>query len=140
VYGDGLNVRDWLYVDDHCEAIRVVLEKGKVGEVYNIGGNCEKTNIEIVKTLCGLLDEMRPDSAYVPHEALVKFVKDRLGHDRRYAIDASKIEKELGWFPKETLETGLRKTVQWYLDNPEWVESVKTGEYREWIEKQYQLR
>jgi dTDP-glucose 4,6-dehydratase len=137
VYGDGLNVRDWLYVDDHCEAIRFVLEKGKVGEVYNIGGNCEKTNLEIVKTLCRLLDEMRPDSPYVPHESLVKFVKDRPGHDRRYAIDASKIQRELGWSPKETLETGLRKTVQWYLDNPEWVESIQTGAYREWIERQY---
>ena len=137
VYGDGLNVRDWLYVDDHCEAIRVVLEKGRVGEVYNIGGNCEKTNLEIVKTLCRILDEMRPDSAYVPHYSLVKFVKDRPGHDRRYAIDASKIQKELGWSPKETLETGLRKTVKWYLDNPEWVKSVQTGEYRNWIEKQY---
>jgi dTDP-glucose 4,6-dehydratase len=137
VYGDGMNVRDWLYVDDHCEAIRVVLEKGRVGEVYNIGGRCEKANMEIIKTLCRLLDEMRPDSPYVPHESLIKFVKDRPGHDRRYAIDASKIERELGWYPKETLETGLRKTIQWYLDNPEWVESIKTGAYREWMEKQY---
>jgi dTDP-glucose 4,6-dehydratase len=137
VYGDGLNVRDWLYVDDHCEAIRVVLEKGRVGEVYNIGGNCEKSNLEIVKTLCGILDEARPDSPYAPHESLIKFVKDRPGHDRRYAIDFSKIQNELGWFPKETLETGLQKTVQWYLENPEWVRSVQTGEYRKWIEKQY---
>jgi dTDP-glucose 4,6-dehydratase len=137
VYGDGLNVRDWLYVDDHCEAIRVVLEKGRVGEVYNIGGNCEKHNLEIVRTVCRILDEMRSDSQYVPHESLIKYVKDRLGHDRRYAIDASKIQSELGWFPKETLETGLQKTVQWYLENPEWVKSVQTGEYRKWIEKQY---
>jgi len=137
VYGDGLNVRDWLYVDDHCEAIRVVLEKGRVGEVYNIGGNCEKTNLEIVKTLCRILDEMRPDSPHSPHESLIKFVKDRPGHDRRYAIDASKIQKELGWSPKETLETGLRKTIQWYLENPEWVKSVQTGEHRIWIEKHY---
>jgi dTDP-glucose 4,6-dehydratase len=140
VYGDGLNVRDWLFVDDHCEGIRVVLEKGRVGEIYNIGGNCEKTNLEIVKTLCRLLDEMRPDSPYAPHESLVRFVKDRPGHDRRYAIDASKIQRELRWSPKETLETGLRKTVQWYLENPEWVKSVQTGEYRKWIEKQYEQR
>jgi dTDP-glucose 4,6-dehydratase len=137
VYGDGLNVRDWLYVDDHCEAIRVVLEKGRVGEVYNIGGRCEKTNLELVRTVCNLLDEMLPESQHVCHESLISFVKDRPGHDRRYAIDCSKIEKELGWKPKETLETGLRKTVQWYLDNPEWVESVQTGEYRKWIEKHY---
>jgi dTDP-glucose 4,6-dehydratase len=137
VYGDGLNVRDWLYVDDHCEAIRLVLERGRVGEVYNVGGNCEKTNLEIVKKVCRILDEMRPDSQYVPHGSLIKFVKDRPGHDRRYAIDASKIEKELGWIPKETLERGLRKTVQWYLENSKWVKSVKTGEYRRWIEKQY---
>jgi dTDP-glucose 4,6-dehydratase len=140
VYGDGLNVRDWLYVDDHCEAIRVVLEKGRVGEVYNIGGNCEKANLEIVRTVCRSLDEMRADSPFVPHEALIEFVKDRLGHDRRYAIDSTKIQKELGWRPKETLKTGLRKTVQWYLENPEWVQAVQTGEYRKWIEKQYAMR
>jgi dTDP-glucose 4,6-dehydratase len=140
VYGDGMNIRDWLYVEDHCEAIRIVLEKGNVAEVYNIGGSCERTNMEIVKTLCRILNEMRPDSPHVPHESLIKFVKDRPGHDRRYAIDASKIEKELGWSPKETFETGIRKTIKWYLDNPEWVKAVQTGTYREWIEKQYGRR
>jgi dTDP-glucose 4,6-dehydratase len=139
IYGDGLNVRDWLYVEDHCEALRLVLEKGAVGEMYNIGGRCEKTNLEVVHTLCEILDDMLPDSPYTPHDSLIKFVKDRPGHDWRYAIDASKIEKELGWFPKETFETGLKKTIQWYLDNPEWVESVQTGAYREWVRRQYSM-
>ncbi len=137
IYGDGLNIRDWLYVEDHCEALSLVLEKGKPGEMYNIGGRCEKTNLEIVKTICTILDEIFPDSPHVPHESLITFVKDRPGHDRRYAIDCSKIENELGWKPKESFETGIRKTIQWYLDNPEWVESVQTGEYREWISRQY---
>ena len=137
IYGDGLNVRDWLYVEDHCEALHLVLEKGTVGEMYNIGGRCEKTNLEVVHTLCKTLDEMLPDSPYTPHDSLIKFVKDRPGHDWRYAIDSSKIEKELGWSPKETFETGLKKTIQWYLDNPEWVDGVQTGTYREWIKKQY---
>ena len=137
IYGDGLNVRDWLYVEDHCEALHLVLEKGTVGEMYNIGGRCEKTNLEVVHTLCKTLDEMLPDSPYTPHDSLIKFVKDRPGHDWRYAIDSSKIEKELGWSPKETFETGLKKTIQWYLDNPEWVDGVDTGTYREWIKKQY---
>ena len=137
IYGDGLNVRDWLYVEDHCEALHVVLEKGHVGEMYNIGGHCEMTNLEVVHTVCNLLDEMLPDSPHAPHDSLITFVKDRPGHDRRYAIDSSKIEKELGWTPKETFETGLKKTIQWYLDNPEWVESVQTGAYREWMERQY---
>lgn len=139
IYGNGLNVRDWLYVEDHCEALRLVLAKGRVGEIYNIGGNCEKTNLEVVHTVCNLLDEMLPDSLYTPHNSLITFVKDRPGHDRRYAIDSSKIERELGWTPKETFETGLRKTIQWYLDNPEWVESVQTGAYREWVRKQYSM-
>ena len=137
IYGDGLNIRDWLYVEDHCEALEIVLERGQVGETYNIGGKCEKTNLDLVRTLCRLLDEMLPESPYKPHESLITFVKDRPGHDRRYAIDCSKIEHELGWYPKESLETGLRKTIQWYLGNPEWVKSVQTGEYREWIARQY---
>ncbi len=137
VYGDGLNIRDWLYVADHCEALRVVLEKGKPGETYNIGGSCEKTNIEIVEALCALLDEMAPESRYAPHRSLITFVKDRPGHDRRYAGDCSRIERELGWRAKETFESGLRKTIRWYLDNREWVESIKSGAYRDWIAKQY---
>ncbi len=140
IYGDGLNVRDWLYVEDHCEALQIVLERGKVGETYNIGGRCEKANLDLVKTICTLLDEMVPESPGCPHSTLITFVKDRPGHDRRYAIDCSKVERELGWRPRESLETGLRKTIQWYLDNPEWVESVKSGEYREWIARQYEER
>ena len=137
IYGDGLNIRDWLYVEDHCEALEVVLKKGQVGQTYNIGGRCEKTNLDVVRTVCKLLDELLPHSPYKPHESLITFVKDRPGHDRRYAIDCFKIERELGWYPKESLETGLKKTIQWYLDNPEWVKSVQTGEYREWVEKHY---
>jgi len=137
VYGDGMNVRDWLYVEDHCDALHMVLEKGGVGEVYNIGGRCERANLEIVTTVCGLLDTMLPDSPYVPHRDLISFVKDRPGHDRRYAIDCSKITRELGWQPKETLETGLSLTLSWYIDNADWVESVQTGSYREWICRQY---
>jgi len=137
IYGDGLNIRDWLYVEDHCEALEIVLEKGRAGQTYNIGGRCEKTNLDVVRTVCKLLDELLPHSPYKPHESLITFVKDRPGHDRRYAIDCSKIEHELGWYPKESLETGLRKTIQWYLGNPEWVKSVQTGEYREWIARQY---
>jgi dTDP-glucose 4,6-dehydratase len=136
VYGDGLNVRDWLYVKDHCSAIRAVLAGGRPGETYNIGGWNEKTNIEIVRTVCALLDELRPDAAG-PHDRLISFVKDRPGHDRRYAIDARKIERELGWRPAETFETGIRKTVQWYLDHADWVARVQSGAYREWLDKQY---
>jgi len=137
IYGDGLNVRDWLYVDDHCQALHAVLGKGKPGETYNIGGCCEKTNLELVNELCALLDEMIPTSTHAPHCSLISFVKDRPGHDRRYAIDCSKIRDELGWSAKETFESGMRKTIQWYLDNPEWVHSIKTGSYREWMLKQY---
>jgi dTDP-glucose 4,6-dehydratase len=136
IYGDGMNVRDWLYVTDHCAAIRTVLEKGRPGETYNVGGWNEMPNIEIVKTVCALLDEMRPDPAG-PHERLIAYVKDRPGHDRRYAIDASKIHRELGWKPAETFETGIRKTVRWYLDHMDWVERVASGEYRKWIDTHY---
>jgi len=137
IYGDGLNVRDWLYVGDHCSAIRAVLSAGQAGEVYNIGGRNEKTNIDVVKTICTMLDALHPDSPVTPHEKLITYVKDRAGHDRRYAIDARKIERELGWHPQETFETGIRKTVAWYLANQDWVANVATGEYRRWVEKQY---
>lgn len=130
VYGDGMQVRDWLYVKDHCRAILKVLDGGRVGETYNIGGNNEMTNLEVVKTICGLLDDMVPDSAHKPHASLIDFVEDRPGHDRRYAIDAGKLQRELDWQPEETFETGIRKTVQWYLDNREWVQRVSSGEYR----------
>jgi len=136
VYGDGLNVRDWLYVEDHCSAIRTVLANGRVGETYNIGGWNEKTNLDVVHTICDLLDEMAPRAAGSYREQIA-FVKDRPGHDRRYAIDASKLERELHWRPAETFETGLRKTVQWYLDNQSWVQDVMSGEYRNWVEQQY---
>jgi dTDP-glucose 4,6-dehydratase len=139
VYGDGLNVRDWLYVRDHCSGIRAVLERGRLGETYNIGGWNEKTNIDIVRSVCALLDEMRPEPAG-PRTRLITFVKDRPGHDRRYAIDASKIERELGWRPAETFDTGIRKTVQWYLDHADWVAQVQSGAYREWIGQNYGSR
>ncbi len=137
VYGDGMQIRDWLYVKDHCSAIRRVLEAGRAGEVYNIGGWNEMPNIEIVKTVCALLDELRPRGDGKPYHEQITYVADRLGHDRRYAIDASKIERELGWRPAETFATGIRKTVQWYLDNPDWVAAVQSGAYRDWIGKQY---
>ena len=137
VYGDGQQVRDWLYVKDHCSAIRRVLEAGRTGEVYNVGGWNEKPNIEIVKTVCALLDEMRPKADGQPYSAQINYVKDRPGHDRRYAIDASKIQRELGWQPAETFETGIRKTIAWYLANPEWVDHVQSGAYRQWVDKQY---
>ena len=130
VYGDGKQIRDWLYVEDHCRAILEVLENGTVGQVYNIGGHNEKTNLEVVQTLCNILDEMVPDSPYRPHKSLITFVEDRPGHDRRYAIDAGKIKKELGWVPKESFETGLQKTVCWYLDNKTWTDRVLSGAYR----------
>ena len=130
IYGDGKQVRDWLFVEDHCKAILHVLEKGKVGQVYNIGGNNEKTNLEVVQTLCKIIDELVPDSKFCPHQNLIRYVTDRPGHDRRYAIDASKIQNQLGWKPEESFETGLRKTVQWYLDNKEWINRVMSGAYR----------
>ncbi|WP_422649200.1 dTDP-glucose 4,6-dehydratase [Cupriavidus sp. H18C1] len=136
VYGDGLNVRDWLYVGDHCSAIREVLARGRLGETYNVGGWNEKTNLDVVHTLCDLLDELKP-KASGSYRDQITFVKDRPGHDRRYAIDARKLERELGWKPAETFETGLRKTVQWYLDNLAWVQDVMSGEYRNWVAKQY---
>lgn len=136
VYGDGQNVRDWLYVGDHCAAIREVLARGRLGETYNIGGWNEKTNLDVVYTLCDLLDELKP-RAKGSYRDQITFVKDRPGHDRRYAIDARKLERELGWKPAETFETGLRKTVQWYLDNQAWVQDVASGEYRNWVAKQY---
>lgn len=140
IYGDGLQIRDWLYVTDHCSAIRAVLEKGKCGEVYNIGGLNEKANIDIVHVLCDILDELRPvakNSSISTYRDLITYVTDRPGHDRRYAIDATKIETELGWYPTETFETGILKTVNWYLDNSDWVEKIISGDYRNWIEKQY---
>jgi dTDP-glucose 4,6-dehydratase len=137
VYGDGMQVRDWLYVKDHCSAIRRVLEGGQLGETYNVGGWNEKPNIEIVNTVCALLDEMRPRSDGQSYATQITYVKDRPGHDRRYAIDARKLEKELGWKPAETFETGIRKTVAWYLDNAEWVANVQSGAYREWVAQQY---
>ena len=139
VYGDGMQVRDWLYVKDHCSAIRRVLEAGRLGETYNVGGWNEKTNLEIVHTICGLLDEMQP-SPEGSYKRLITYVKDRPGHDRRYAIDARKIERELGWRPAETFETGIRKTVRWYLNNAEWVQHVQSGAYRDWVTRNYDGR
>jgi len=139
IYGDGLNVRDWLYVRDHASAIRAVLAGGRVGQTYNVGGWNEKTNREIVHTICDLLDELKP-SAEGSYRRLITFVKDRPGHDRRYAIDARKIERELGWRPAETFETGIRKTVQWYLDHPQWVAEVQSGAYRDWVDANYTTR
>ncbi len=136
VYGDGQQIRDWLYVKDHCAAIRVVLQAGKPGETYNIGGWNEKPNIDIVHTVCSLLDDMRPDPAG-PYKRLITTVKDRPGHDRRYAIDARKLERDLGWRPAETFETGIRKTVRWYLDNADWVARVQSGAYKDWLSTQY---
>jgi dTDP-glucose 4,6-dehydratase len=137
IYGDGQQIRDWLYVKDHCSAIRKVLENGVLGETYNIGGWNEKANIDVVKEICAILDELKPKADHKSYAEQITFVKDRLGHDRRYAIDASKIEKELGWKPAETFQTGIRKTIEWYLDNPKWVEGVVSGSYRQWIDKQY---
>jgi dTDP-glucose 4,6-dehydratase len=136
IYGDGLNVRDWLYVVDYCRAIRTVLGQGRPGETYNIGGGCERTNRQIVEAVCTLLDELRPDAAG-PHRRLITFVADRPGHDRRYAIDARKIERELGWRPEESFESGLRETVRWYLENREWVRRVQSGAYREGTSRHY---
>ena len=140
VYGDGLQVRDWLYVKDHCSAIRRVLAAGRVGEIYNVGGGNEKPNIEIVHTVCALLDELQPGADGKPYKDQISYVKDRPGHDRRYAIDASKIEHELGWQPAETFESGIRKTVRWYLDNQAWVAHVQSGAYRDWVQTNYAER
>jgi dTDP-glucose 4,6-dehydratase len=137
VYGDGMQVRDWLYVKDHCSAIRTVLAGGRLGETYNVGGWNEKPNIEIVNTVCKLLDELRPKADGTSYATQITYVTDRPGHDRRYAIDARKLERELGWKPAETFETGIRKTVEWYLANPDWVAHVQSGAYREWVSKQY---
>ncbi|MGZ8195630.1 MAG: dTDP-glucose 4,6-dehydratase [Methylosarcina sp.] len=137
IYGDGQQIRDWLYVKDHCSAIRTVLNAGKPGETYNIGGWNEKANLDVVHTLCAILDELRPRTDGESYRTQITFVKDRPGHDRRYAIDASKLERELGWKPVETFESGIRKTVQWYLDNQNWVSNVTSGIYRDWIDKQY---
>ena len=138
VYGDGMQVRDWLYVKDHCSAIRRVLEAGRLGETYNVGGWNEKPNIEIVQRICAMLDEKRPRADGKSYAEQITYVTDRPGHDRRYAIDAHKLERELGWKPAETFETGIAKTVQWYLDNSQWVENVQSGAYRDWVKKQYQ--
>ncbi len=137
IYGDGQQIRDWLYVKDHCSAIRLILESGQLGETYNVGGWNEKTNLDVVHTICNILDELRPKTDGTPHASQITFVKDRPGHDRRYAIDATKLEQELGWKPTETFETGVRKTVEWYLANKEWTDSVLSGSYRNWIKKQY---
>ena len=139
VYGDGQNVRDWLFVEDHCDAIRSVLALGRVGETYNIGGWSEQNNLHVVEQLCAVLDELCPKDPVVPHRELIRFVQDRPGHDQRYAIDSRKIERELGWRPKETFTGGLRKTVQWYLDHEEWTKNIANGTYREWIAKQYAI-
>jgi dTDP-glucose 4,6-dehydratase len=138
VYGDGMQVRDWLYVKDHCSAIRRVLEAGRLGETYNVGGWNEKPNIEIVHTICTLLDELRPRADGRSYQQQISFVTDRPGHDRRYAIDARKLERELGWKPAETFDSGIRKTVEWYLDNAAWVHNVQSGAYRDWVKKQYE--
>jgi len=137
IYGDGLNVRDWLYVGDHCSAIRAVLAKGRPGEVYNIGGRAEMTNLAVVKTLCALLDTLHPGSPVTPHEKLITYVKDRPGHDRRYAMNADKLERELGWRPAESFESGIGKTVRWYLDNTAWTSRVASGAYRDWVAQHY---
>ena len=137
IYGDGQQVRDWLYVVDHCKGIETVLEKGAIGETYNIGGWNEKANLEVVHTLCDLLDELKPREDGKSYREQITFVKDRTGHDQRYAIDATKISKELGWKPEETFETGIRKTVQWYLDNQDWVANVQSGDYKMWLNKNY---
>jgi dTDP-glucose 4,6-dehydratase len=138
VYGDGLNVRDWLYVKDHCAAIRVVLARGRVGEVYNIGGWSEKTNLEVVHAICATLDELKPEAK--PHRSKITLVRDRPGHDRRYAMDCRKIENELGWRPSATFESGIRMTVEWYLKNPAWIENVVSGSYKNWILRNYENR
>jgi dTDP-glucose 4,6-dehydratase len=140
VYGDGQQIRDWLFVSDHCAAIRSVLAHGRVGETYNVGGGNQRSNLEVVNAICALLDELRPRSAFAPHSQLIRFVTDRPGHDRRYAIDARKLESELGWRATESFETGLRKTVEWYLENAAWVENVTSGAYQNWMRQNYSER
>jgi dTDP-glucose 4,6-dehydratase len=140
VYGDGQNVRDWMYVEDHCSAIRCVLHNGRPGETYNIGGRSERRNLDVVRTICAVLDELRPSSPFAPHARLIQFVTDRPGHDRRYAIDSSRIERELHWQPQVTFESGIRNTVAWYLDHQAWVAAITSGSYRDWIETQYAKR
>lgn len=140
VYGDGLNVRDWLYVEDHCTAIRLVLEKGKLGGTYNVGGSSERTNIAVVHAICDILDELRPNSALGSRRSLISYVQDRPGHDRRYAIDAGKLERELGWKPEQRFESGIRRTVEWFLANMDWVNDVRSGAYQQWIELNYAER
>ena len=137
IYGDGQQIRDWLYVGQNCSAIREILKRGQIGETYNVGGWNEKTNLEVVETLCTILDELKPKLDGKSYSDQITFVKDRPGHDRRYAIDASKLERELNWKPQETFETGLRKTVLWYLENETWMNHVVSGEYKYWIQKQY---
>jgi dTDP-glucose 4,6-dehydratase len=138
IYGKGDQIRDWLFVEDHARALYKVVTEGTVGETYNIGGHNEKQNIEVVKTICKILDELKPQANHQPYETLISFVKDRPGHDLRYAIDASKIKQDLGWVPEESFETGIRKTVEWYLSNQDWVENVQSGEYKNWVQQQYQ--
>jgi dTDP-glucose 4,6-dehydratase len=138
VYGDGRNVRDWLFVTDHCEAIRAALARGTPGETYNIGGNAERANIDVVRMICAILDELRPRAS--AHDGLITFVADRPGHDRRYAIDATKVKRDLGWAPRHRFEDGLRRTVEWYLEHRDWVDSVTSGDYRKWIETNYGKR
>ena len=137
IYGDGLQIRDWLFVEDHCSAICRLMEKGTLGETYNIGGWNEMTNLKVVQTLCSILDKLTPRSDGKSYSSQITYVTDRPGHDRRYAIDASKIERELGWRPAETFESGIRKTVEWYLSNQDWVENVTSGVYKDWVNKQY---
>jgi len=139
VYGDGKNVRDWLFVEDHCDAIRTVLARGRVGETYNVGGRNEVQNLDIVNKICGILDELRPSDPVVPHSQLITFVQDRPGHDRRYAMDVRKIEQELNWRPRETFETGIRKTIEWYLAHEAWIREINSGDYRQWIAAQYSV-
>ena len=140
VYGDGLNVRDWLFVTDHCEALRTVLSRGRIGATYNIGGSAEKTNLDVVRTICGIIDELRPNPRIAQHASLIALVEDRPGHDRRYALDTGKIRNELGWQPREQFESGIRKTVAWYLEHPDWVTNVISGEYKKWLDTNYQNR
>jgi dTDP-glucose 4,6-dehydratase len=141
IYGDGKQIRDWLYVEDHCEAIRDVIKIGKSGETYIVGGNTQPTNLKVINTLCEILDECLPQSEYSPHESLIEYVVDRPGHDRRYAMDITKINNDLGWSPRQSLSEGLLKTVEWYLDHQDWIAAIGAqGDYQDWLEKNYQAR